>query len=1362
MPRLFNYPTKPLFLNDYIIGTDSALGQENVTRNFKVNEVVSAMLHAISIGTVTSISTASSVYITATAVPAAIISTGTITLGLSAPGLGGGFVQGSTEYNSYVKLQYLRGDNIWSLPGPTPTDVQVSSFGIPLTTDMSSINFTGNVTAAGGIPGYITVDFPGVTSLIDSIIAGAGITITDNAGVITINNAGVIQTRAGGNITLSGGTSNVTVSTVANPGTVTSISPGTGIATVVNSSSNAELDVEYTGNNNYIAGNSSAEVIDHNDTINYQQITSSNVKSTQLRDIPANILTTLNTYIDAADLNKIKNVEPTGFTTTAKAKYMVTCTLNEYNAIATKDVNTLYFIVGAGISYTQNLTLDITGITGSTNYSLTTLANGIAGTSVTGPAGTAFTFYITITGTNGATISSSNMPMTITGNIAVNGGTSNAVLTATVTNAATNSVRAALATITFGPTGNLNASGAKGTVWDYAPYVTPGFYNRPPDASGWPTYSVDPNFGYAPVTSSGHVYIFNPRLEILATSTYRWASGSANSSDPEYLQIGYGTASGAWSNVWLTGTVYSTQPQGQTNISTSIEATWENVPYQAVLAVVDQVTTIDSNGATVTAPSYTWNIQSLLPSSSFGTTITGLTNITGDPSNSYSWSSPATPGLPSNYAWTTNPTYTFNPAGTPTISGADGAVTLTIAGQITFTAPATNFTLTLKYQDTSGGDDTTGSIIIPPGGAVNVFPPDATTLNTQQGANYTIPSTGLISAVAKEGYAFTTSFTATPNPVTGTAPATGSAGFVYSVLTGEISLIEATPTVVQTVYTGNPSVTYNTVFSGGGSVSATNTAITSTGGGTFYASTPSDFAVGNGDCIFTVSKSSNSSVLVGDLTITWPDGTQSDCSSDLGLCEGATLSAKQKTINISNFLSNLLPQITIDEATPTLNLTSTLALVTTGISGTQFNNTGDPNGDTNLGLANSPQSFDPNIVANSGYTFSSGPFYTVNNITTTMPYSYNQGNVDETITITVTGTVVAASYRTTLNIILNVAGTEYTITGANTGSFNDTVAGVTNSFNITAPANTCYPTQGCNYHWISSNNKPVLSLTSGGTDITTNPLVEYVQLASNQTLNIYLYGTLSPDPVMSLNIINNIVGAPASPGATPQPLPDTAGLYTLSPGPVATVNTNPNPSLSSWQAPQGDPWNITLPGPTGSIIATPVTNFAFATSSPFVFTQSGTYALWGSPMPSFGTLHIAEYTLTGQVVRQYADIQLEQTSQVSTSRFKAKFEATGGATRSLVPNGSNCSALPCTITSSNYDAGLMTGNAGQVIITVEKTTNSGVTESSGDILYGDGTTKSFPNLYDTITDSSGYFTHTISSLGSLSSTALYSVSVDES
>ena len=1549
MPQLFNYPIKPLFLNDYIIGTDSASGQENVTRNFKVSEVVSAMLHAISIGTVTSISTASSLYITATAVPAAIISTGTITLGLSATGLGGGFVQGSDEYNSYIKLQYLRGDNIWSLPGPTPTDVQVSSFGVPLTTDMSSINFTGNVIATGGIPGYITVDFPGTSSLIDSIIAGAGITITDNTGVFTISNSGVLQTRAGGNVTLSGGTGDVTVSTVANPGTVTSVSGGTGIATVVNSTSTAKYNphrsISFLDSGNYISANLLPTVVDQNDTINYLQLTSSSIKSTQLRDIPANILTTLKTYIDAADLNKIKNVEPTGFTTTATAKYMVTCTLNEYNAITTKDVNTLYFIVGAGISYTQNLTLNIAGITGSTDYIVTTLANGVAGTSVSGPAGTAFTFYITITGTNGATISNSNMPMTITGNIAVNGGTSNAVLTATVTNTAANSVRAALDTITFGPTGNLNASGAKGTVWDYAPYVNPGFYNRPPDATGWPTYSVDPNFGFATVTSSGYVYTFNPRLEILATSTYRWASGSANSSDPKYLQIGYGTASGAWSNVWLTGTVYSTQPQGQTNISTSIEATWENVPYQAVLTVVDQVTTIDSNGATVPAPIYTWGIQSLLPNTSFNTTITGLTNITGDPSNSYSWSNPATPVLTSNYAWTTNPTYTFNPAGTQTISGANGAVTLTIAGQITYTAPATNFKLIVKYKTTTGVDNPIGSIQKPNGGQVAISPADGTEIATLQGAAYTVPLNNAAFQVAtSEGYYFSTAFQANPDPITGVAPTTGTQANINSVLTGEINLILATPSVTQTVYVGSPVPEYNITFSGsstpGKTPTATSTSFTIVGNTSPAVQTGSDFAVGNGDCVFTVSKTNDNSYLAGNLTITWPDG------STYTLAQGNYLTSQQVIIKTANFQTSLAPLITIDEATPTSSITTTLVVDTSGISeiGT-FTNNGDLTGSTNVAAANTGgQTFTVNLVADSTFQFMSSVVYSVNGtnlsgntytytqpsananitilatavitpISVTMQLRYtdniivpagsgtpyvlnpapititgdvgaqynfgssitatpdtdyvfdtnypfyasqessdglsgyfpaNGGFVDYKLTGTIenreysvtltydnqitggtlgteytlasvdttpvtgivgtsynftttatasagysfttpfsatptsgtlpisgsipsgggnakqdlTGAITAnpTAYRMTLNIVLNVTGTEYTLTGDNTGSFNDTVAGVTNSFNITAPANTCYPTQGCNYRWLSNNNRPVLSLTSGGTDITTNPLVEYVQPASSQTLTIYLSGTIAPDPVMSLNIVNNIVGAPASQGATPQPLPDTSGLYNVSPGPVATVNTNANPGTagSTWQAPEGDPWYITT---TQSIIATPITNYSFTTSSPFSFTKTGAYALWGTSMP-VNQLSIAEYTLTGQVVRSSADIQITQNSVISTARFSATFAATGGATRSLVPNSGTCSTLPCTITTSGFDAGLLTGNAGQVTITVVKTTNSGITQNSGSVLYGDGTTKNFATNVNTSTDPA--FTHTISSLGSLQSQDIYSVSISES
>lgn len=1255
MPQLFKYPTSTLFLGDYIIGTDSSNSQENVTRNFKVSEVVSAMLHALSIGTVTSISTASSSYITATTVPNPIIATGSITLGLNATGLAADLPT--------KKLQYLRGDNTWALPGPTPTDVDVSSFGIPLTTDMTSINFTGNVSASGGATGFITVNFPGATALIDSIIAGAGITFTNNAGAATITNAGVVQVRAGGNITLSGGTGDVTISTIANAGTVTIVNPGTGIATITNNSSNPELDVEYIGTNNYIGGNLDATVINQDDFINYHQTPSSSVKRTQLRDIPASILTALTTYIDADDLNKIKNIEPAGFDETAKAKYMVTCTLNDYNAIATKDVNTLYFIVGAGISYTQNLTTDVSGITGSSNYSITTLANGVSGTSVSGPAGTAFSFQVSISGTNGATISNSNMPLTISGSIAINGGTSNAVLTATVTNAASNSVRAKLNNIIYtAGADNLGTAGALGTIWEYEPAPSGSGFNVIGDFS--------PTSGY--ITSMPYDYSFTPRVRLIKPDTYKWSPGTAEfTNDPtgRYLKFGYfkNNVASNWENGWASGQVSSNGVNITQDVSHEIQGAYQLISdYTATLGVNDSsVTTIDSvTGGAVARPIYTWTIQSLLPNTSFTTQITGLNNLTGSSQNSYQWSEPGVPSLPSDYAWTTGPTFTFSPAGPQQISGANGVVTLTIAGQITYTAPLTGLAVTLKYQTTAGVNKPTGSIITPdpnyPGNYVNIFPSDGTVLNTQQNTAYRIPAAPTtIGAVAATGYAFSVLFNASPTFTSGTTPSSGTSLEVNSALTGTIILLQATSKVIQTVYSGLPAATYNTVFSGGGGSPATSDTIQTTGSVT---TSGNNFAVGDGSCVFTVSKSSNSSVLVGDLNITWPDG-----STTGPIAAGTTLSAQSKTISIANFATypSLNPVVTIDEATPT-------------------------------------------------------------------------------------------TYRTTLAIVTNIAGTEFTQGSIWTGSFNDSFAGATASFNITAPANTCYPTQGCNFHWIANNNNPTLALSAGGAGIT-NP-VSYTQPASDQTLTVYVSGTINPDPVMSLNIVNNIVGAPASQGSTPQPLPDTAGLYTISPGPVATVNTNPNPALSSWQAPKGDPWTIT---PSQSIIATTATNFAFTTASPFAFTQSGTYALWGSPMPSFGTLHIAEYTLTGQVVRQYADIKLEQNSLVSTSRFQATFAATGGATRSLVPNNSSCPSLSCTLNASSYDAGLMTGNAGQVTITVLKITNSGITQSSGSVLYADGTSKNFNNNVNTATDPA--FSHTIANLGAIADgSAVYSVSVDES
>lgn len=770
MPQSFKYPTSTLFLSDYIIGTDSSNSQENVTRNFKVSEIVSTMLHAINIGTVTSISTASSAYITATTLPNPIIATGSITLGLNATGL-------SADLNTR-KLQYLRGDNTWALPGPTPTDVQALAGGISLTTDTTSINFTGNVSATGGTSGFITVNFPGATALIDSIIAGAGITFTNNIGAVTINNAGVIQTRAGGNVTLSGGTGNVTVNTVANAGTVTSISPGTGIATIANSTSNPELDVEYIGSNNYIAGNLDTTVVGENDIVNYHQITSSNVKSVKLRDIPANILTALTTYIDDADLNKIKNVEPAGFDETAVAKYMVTCTISEYNAIANKDVNTLYFIVGAGVSYTQTLVLGTVTISGSSNYSITTLANGVSGTTVTGPAGTAFSFQVSISGTNGATISNTSGFGTFSGTIAVGGGTTNTgPLSATVTNAASNSVRAKLNSIIYtAGANNLGTAGALGTIWEYAPGGGTG-YNVIGDFS--------PTSGY--ITSMPYTYSFTPRVRLIDTDTYEWALGE-EPSDVQYLKYGYfvNGAAANYSLGWATGQVSSSGVNITQNVTHEIQGFYLlKTSYSASLTVIDNVTAVDASGGSISLPTYSWSISggaapnfntvsdSVAAGSSSiitGLNITNLNNLTGNNQNSFKWNNPSSnqPTITeSDYSWTTPATYTWTSSGTntpatQTISGANGSDTLTIAGQITY-APALfgsviyKPTYNITYSNAAFANLTTSP-------TANAF-----TGQIQVGDTYTIsPTTPTVAAVGQ--------YTWTPSSITNTnsVPLTGT------------------------------------------------------------------------------------------------------------------------------------------------------------------------------------------------------------------------------------------------------------------------------------------------------------------------------------------------------------------------------------------------------------------------------------------------------------------------------------------------------------------------------------------------------------------------------------------------------------
>lgn len=709
MPEIISYKTVEPYLSDYVIGTD--ISNENVTRNYKLSEVVNTILAALNIGTVTSISTASSSFINVTGGP--ITTTGAVTMALSATGNPG-------------NGNYLRGDGTWSEPGPTPTDIAVSSNGNVITSDVESLDYTGNGVSASGFNNQITVNIPGAGSTVDSLIAGAGISV-NNAGItnVTITNQGVTQVRAGGNVTLSGGTGAVTVNTTKNAGTVTTVNAGLGLE-LTNGTTNPEIDVDFTTTNNYISNVPTTGVANLNDTIAFHDLITSSVKTSRFREIPTSILTQLKSYIDTNDENKVKNNEPVGYDEVAKATQMVSLTIAEYNQIVTKDPNTLYFIIGAGTSYTTTLSRNTAGITGTGSYSLNTTINGVTGTSITGPAGTNYTFVTTITGNN-STITNSNMPLTTTGTIQVNGNTETQNLSATVTQNVTPSVRAALVSITLG--GNLGSSGAEGTIWNYAPYsYTTQDYDRPttayPIGPGYFPWNVDPKSGFAPDNGSGYVYSFNPRLLLLDTNTYKWSAGSEDPTDTQYLATGYDGSS--WSQSWATGTVYSSVSGGQTNVTHAITGTWEfRTDYGSTLTV-DTSRIILSGDASGTAPVDTYILSTLVSSTP---TTSGSATITGARYNeTATWTSQTISGT-TNYVPGALTYQNFDTSAatlTNTVANPNSTKTVYAVCDIVYTAPAadqhrkldvaaylnsvitgTNYTLTNTLQT---GNGTSGNL----------------------------------------------------------------------------------------------------------------------------------------------------------------------------------------------------------------------------------------------------------------------------------------------------------------------------------------------------------------------------------------------------------------------------------------------------------------------------------------------------------------------------------------------------------------------------------------------------------------------------------------------------------------------------
>jgi len=810
MPKIRSYGTVTPYNSDFIIGTDRDIS--NVTRNYKVSKIVDIILASLGIGTVTSIATTSGTFVSVTG--GTITTAGTITMDISATG-----TPGTTTF--------LRGDGTWSEPGPAPTTVIGRYNSNLLTSDIDSLNFTGAGVSGTASDQDVLIIIPGDGSVVDSVIAGTGISVSGPTGNVTITNTGVTQARAGGNVTLSGGTGAVTVSTTANAGTVSSVSPGLGIDTIANNTTNPNIDVEYTGANNIVDVSESIVTASGDDFVEFNQLTSSNVKSARLRDINEDMLTLVKQTIDDADLNKVKNTEPSGFTTTAGANNIVTLTITEYQAIPVKDPNTLYLIIGAGTSFTVNPSIvdNITGGTLGVDYTIST-----SPTSFTGINGASYTFTTTVNPGSG-TFTGTN-PVVTTDNVVNSSGNPynrSITVSGTWTAPTSNSVRAKLATIAL----DQDSSGSIGTSNLNANLSNLTFGGNVVNDVDPPSYS----------TANPTSYSFASTVSITDTNTYEFTVG------PTVIDAA--------------GTLTPTTPNQDVNVTTYMHGTVALKTYTVDLAVTNSVSV---TGAGAGTPTYNMDfistgsqVQSSSISQAGGTISNAITGLNQSGTFGFSLNNLDWP-LPTYYSWSVSPSLTIDSNSSP-INGANGTVAVTVNGTILYEAPPPD-----QYRKLNATSVITAAISGIANGTINdaVQGPVNGTAGTY---TYTVPT-----VTANTGYVLTGGVvTLAANPVTfnSTGGQSGLGTLVSPLIENDPTVTAGTITQIsanlsQSQLAPASNISYNTSYFAQGGGSSTNVTTSGTNG-----SNTGTLTIGNGTVNATVSKTAPSNQASGSGVITW-------------------------------------------------------------------------------------------------------------------------------------------------------------------------------------------------------------------------------------------------------------------------------------------------------------------------------------------------------------------------------------------------------------------------------------------------------------------------------------------------------------
>ena len=384
MSIIYSYPESQPTLQDLLIGTDVA--DENATKSFSVQSLVSLINASQNNGIITDVTISTSdVFLTAVK-----------TSGIGDPAIAYTLGLTSLPTIGQENTQFLRGDNQWVVPTVT-SGINVSDESSIITTGdpLASLNFTGEgVDATSDALGNVQVSIQGATSAVEEVLAGGGIAVSSPTGNVTISNTGILSITEGQGITATTEEGVTTISATSSAsGTVTSITPGTGLALEGESTSTTApiIGINYSGNENFIVSGIDQTPPIATDQILFNQPSPSNlVKSTELGKIPLTALTTVNTAITESVANVLKNdtdVSPF-LEAVPKVNKVVTLTDAQYQTLIASSplpadfANTLYLTTAAGapplpqFTLTNSISDTIQNPLGAAYTVTSTVANG--------------------------------------------------------------------------------------------------------------------------------------------------------------------------------------------------------------------------------------------------------------------------------------------------------------------------------------------------------------------------------------------------------------------------------------------------------------------------------------------------------------------------------------------------------------------------------------------------------------------------------------------------------------------------------------------------------------------------------------------------------------------------------------------------------------------------------------------------------------------------------------------------------------------------------------------------------------------------------------------------------------------------